>query len=110
MATVRGFSGTSYAAAGIGVDGQVSQDKYVIQDRRNIRAPAGISRRRGWHKLEFSFRSWMPRHPDNGCIMSLDGVEIGRAPEMWTFTIVDLGDPSFGTDSRGLGFDSLTLE
>jgi hypothetical protein len=46
----------------------------------------------------------------DGCTITIDGQNVGWAPLMKSFSIVDIGDPDFGSDSKGLCFDSLRIE
>ena len=45
-----------------------------------------------------------------GCELKLDGQTVGSVPMFQAFTILDLGDARFGTDSIGMGFDSVSIE
>lgn len=102
-AIVRELDAPNAPIAGIGVDCSVSPDKYVIQVGSRALATK-INRKSGWHKLEFRL------DPQSGCALSLDGSAVGNIPGVKSFTILDLGDPAFGSDSKGMGFDSLSIE
>jgi len=104
MVTLRGPWATDTSVAAMGIDCSISRDRYVVQIWNDRVEATPVRRSGGWHKLVFD--------TDGGrsCAMRLDGRVVGTALLMKQFTTIDLGDPAFGSDSRGLGFDSLTIE
>ncbi|MFA6244023.1 MAG: right-handed parallel beta-helix repeat-containing protein, partial [Candidatus Hydrogenedentales bacterium] len=106
FAALRGFTATENAMVALGVDGSLSGDKYVVWESADRASPSAINRSKGWHELAFN----VVNENGKGCTLTIDGQEVGRIPDFKTFMTIDLGDPSFGSDSRGLGFDSLRIE
>jgi len=104
MVTLRGPWATDTAVAALGVDRSVARDRYVVQTWNDRVIATGVRRTAGWHKLAFEVDG------TRGCTMSLDGKVVGAALLMKQFNIIDIGDAAFGSDSRGLGFDSLGIE
>lgn len=99
------LAGPDGATVFLGVDGAVSATKYVF--RAGDAAKKSRSRRKaGWHELVFDFVS----RPDGGCRMSIDGRDAGESPRPAQFHTIDIGDPDFGSDSRGMTFDDLKIE
>jgi hypothetical protein len=109
MTILGGLSGTSTDRAGIGVNGKISPDKYVIVHYGDVFDVTEIKRTKGWHKLVFDFQKW-PGNNNRGCMMFLDGQALGTASGLPSFTTVDIGDPEFGSDSRGMCFDDFSIE
>ncbi len=106
LATLRGPAAIEEAVVALGVDGAVSPDRYVIQEWQDRISATPLPRRTGWHELVFDVK------PDRsgGCELKLDGQTVGSVPMFQAFTILDLGDARFGTDSIGMGFDSVSIE
>jgi len=65
-----------------------------------------VSRATGWHELVFD----VSEGKEHGTEIALDGQRVGRVPMFQAFTTIELGDARFGSDSVGLGFDSLSIE
>jgi hypothetical protein len=106
LATLRGPAAIEEAVVALGVDAAVSCDHYVIREWQDRIIATSVPRRTGWHELIFDVK------PDKtgGCGFSLDGLMVGRVPTFQAFTTLDLGDARFGTDSVGMGFDSVSIE
>jgi hypothetical protein len=104
MVTLRGPWATDTAVAAMGVSGAVARDRYVVQVWNDRVIATDVRRSAGWHKLVFDIVA------ARGCRMSLDGRVVGAALLLKQFNIIDIGDATFGSDSRGLGFDSLSIE
>ncbi len=97
-ASVAGDRGTAW----IGVAGSISSDNYVVKYDGKSRITT-IKRKLGWHELKMEIEP-------NGCLLRLDSHTIGTVSNIHSFTIMDIGDDSIGSDSMGLGFDSLLIE
>jgi hypothetical protein len=93
---------TIQTSAGVGVDSSVP-GKYIIMKNGSF-ISTGIDRTAGWHKLEINVNS------RSGCLISLDNKVVGRVSGVTSFTIADIGDADFGSDSKGLCFDSLVIQ
>jgi hypothetical protein len=106
MAVLRGPAAIEEAIVALGVDGAVSKDHYVVQAWRDRISATPIPRKAGWHEMVFDVEPGKGQ----GYELRLDGQIVGRIPMFQAFTTIDLGDSQFGTDSTGLGFDSLTIE
>ena len=106
LAVLRGPAAIEEAAVALGVDGAVSKDHYVVQTWCDRISPTPLRRKAGWHELVFDVKPEKGR----GCELRLDGQVVGRVPMFQAFTTIDLGDGQFGTDSIGLGFDSVVVE
>ncbi len=106
MATLRGSAAIEEAVVALGVDAAVSRDHYVVQTWLDRVTATPVPRKTGWHELVFDVK------PDKsgGCDMKLDGQDVGRVPMFQAFNTLDLGDVRFGTDSIGMGFDSVSIE
>ena len=106
LAVLRGPAAIEEAVVALGVDGAVSKDHYVVQTWRDRISATPVPRKSGWHQLVFDVKPGRDRE----CELRLDGQVVGRVPMFHAFTTIDLGDSQFGTDSIGLGFDSVTIE
>jgi len=106
LAALRGPAAIDEGIVALGVDGTVSRDHYAIQEWQDRITATPVPRKTGWHELVFDVK------PDKtgGCEMTLDGQRVGLVPMFQAFTTIDLGDARFGTDSVGMGFDSVAIE
>ena len=103
--TLRGPWGAGESVAVIGVDGRISRDRYVVTEPWGDELVATtVLRKTGWHDLVLAADS------ERGYTLVLDGKVVGIAPLLKYFTILDAGDAEFGSDSRGLGFDTFAIE
>ncbi|UCH35736.1 MAG: right-handed parallel beta-helix repeat-containing protein [Armatimonadota bacterium] len=105
MVTLRGPWAAGESVAAMGVDGRVAREHYVVTEPwSGMTMATQAPRTVGWHELTFHVDH------DRGCTMMLDGQVVGTAPLLKYFTVLDAGDAGLGSDSRGLGLDSLRIE
>lgn len=97
--------GSDGSSAAIGVNGSVSPGNYVNRIGDKVTA-SRVERKAGWHEFVFDFTS----HPERGCAMSIDGWACGEAFAMKKFEAIEIGDSDYDSDSRGLCFDSLSID
>lgn len=97
-ASITGDGGTVW----VGVDCSISREKYVLKHSGKTTITP-MSRKVGWHELQMNLDS-------TGCKLSIDSQVVGKAASIQSFTILDMGDDGFGSDSTGMGFDSLFIE
>lgn len=106
LAKLSGPAAIEEGIIALGVDGTVSRDHYVVQQWEDRIAATSVPRSTGWHKLVFDVKEGK----EHGTEIALDDQQVGRVPMFQAFTTIDLGDARFGSDSLGLGFDSLSIE
>jgi hypothetical protein len=106
LAKLRGPAAIEEGQIALGVDGVVSRSHYVVQLWEDRVVATEVARSTGWHQLVFDVKEGK----EHGAEILLDGTQVGRVPVFQSFTTVDLGDGRFGSDSVGLGFDTLTIE
>lgn len=106
MARLIGPAAIETGTIALGVDGAVSSDHYVMQSWEDRIAAIPVARTTGWHELVFDVKEGK----EHGTDILLDGQHVGRVPMFQAFTTIDLGDARFGSDSVGLGFDTLSIE
>ncbi|MBL7649535.1 MAG: right-handed parallel beta-helix repeat-containing protein [Candidatus Hydrogenedentes bacterium] len=106
LAKLRGPAAIEEGEIALGVDGGVSRDHYVVQLWEDRVVATSVARGTGWHELVFDVKEGK----EHGAEILLDGTQVGRVPMFQSFTTVDLGDGRFGSDSVGLGFDTLRIE
>jgi hypothetical protein len=106
LAVLRGPAAIEEGIVALGVDGAVSKDHYVVQTWQDRITATSMPRKAGWHEFVFDVKPGR----DQGAELRLDGQLVGRVPMFHAFTTIDLGDSQFGTDSIGLGFDSVAIE
>ncbi|GMV99446.1 MAG: hypothetical protein AMXMBFR84_05850 [Candidatus Hydrogenedentota bacterium] len=113
-ATLRGPAAIEEAVIALGVHGSISPSYYVVQEWQDRITPTAIPRTTGWHKLTFDIHETDHHNstPHNLPIteISLDDKPVAQIPTFKSFTTIDLGDSQFNTDSRGLRFDSVSVE
>ncbi len=93
---------TIQTSAGIGVDSSIP-GKYVIIKKGKYFS-TGIARSTGWHNFELNVNS------ESGTTISIDSKVVGSVTGVTSFTIADIGDADFGSDSKGICFDSLIIQ
>lgn len=106
MAKLSGPAAIEEGVIALGVDGGVSRDHYVVQLWEDRIVATAVARTTGWHELVFDVREGK----EHGAEITLDKQRVGSVPMFQAFTTIDLGDARFGSDSVGLGFDSLSIE
>ncbi|MBX7259240.1 MAG: right-handed parallel beta-helix repeat-containing protein [Candidatus Hydrogenedentes bacterium] len=106
FAALRGMTATENAMVALGVDGAIDAMHYIVWEGTDRASASPIARAKGWHELVFA----VVDKTGHGCTLAIDGQEVGRVPEFKSYMTIDLGDPSFNSDSVGLGFDSLKFE
>lgn len=106
LATLRGPAAIEEGVVALGVDGSVSADHYVVRLWGDRVVATPVRRSSGTHELVFDVKVGKGQ----GTEIMLDGQLVGRVPMFQAFTTIDLGDALFGSDSVGLGFDSVNIE
>ena len=106
LATLRGPAAIEEGVVALGVDGSVSADHYVVRLWGDRVVATPVRRSSGTHELVFDVKAGKGQ----GTEIMLDGQLVGRVPMFQAFTTIDLGDALFGSDSVGLGFDSVNIE
>jgi hypothetical protein len=98
------FTSPDDTFAAVGVYGRISKSRYVLCIDGHP-AQTSVKRSEGWHQIQFDLSN-----PGKGCIVRFDNKDMGYAPGLKQFNIVDAGDPDFGTDSTGICFDDFSVE
>ncbi|MCC6797564.1 MAG: right-handed parallel beta-helix repeat-containing protein [Candidatus Hydrogenedentes bacterium] len=106
LATLRGHGAVDEAVIALGVDARISASHYIAREWQDRATATSVPRSTGWHQLVLDVISEKNKVTE----LSIDNQVIARVPVFHYFTTVELGDADFGTDSVGLGFDSVVLE